>query len=142
MNLYLLSHTRKVEVDAVSSFIVGIYSSIDIVHKTIKEYQNIAGFKDYPNDFVVDKFKIKSTKELSKKQCVYLLQHEYTIGEYDYITKIGVFESFEKAEKIRAKLRKKPKYQNYPGGLYPPDGFCVDEYIINESGWREGFFSY
>ena len=53
MNVYLLSHTRKLDDDALDIKNIGVYSSMDVVNMTISKYKDIAGFKDYPNDFIM-----------------------------------------------------------------------------------------
>lgn len=87
MLVYLLSHSRQVECDAISSVIIGIYSSMSIVNMTIEKYKNIVGFKDYPNDFDVEDFEVISCKNegIVKDNSVYLLQHEYSVDEYEII---------------------------------------------------------
>lgn len=142
MILYLLSHSREVEKDVVSTAIIGIYSSANIVKQTISKYRSIAGFDMYPNGFMIDEYDVCTSQSVNSIKSVYLLQHEYTEDEYDYITTIGIYLNYKNAQDTVKKLSNEPKYQHYLGGLYPPNGFNIDEYIINASHWSEGFVTY
>lgn len=147
MKVYLLSHSREVEPGTISSIHIGIYSSMRIVDKTIKKYKDITGFKDYPNDFVVEECEIisKDNKEILPGQLVYFLQHEYSVEEndviYDYITNIDIFEDYNDAKKVMEELIKEAVYPKSPDGLYAPDGFNIDGCIVDKDEWTEGFVS-
>ena len=71
---------------------------------------------------------------------VYLLQHSYDI-EYEGVTFdetkiIGMYTTKEKAEEVVQ------RYKNIVGfNKYPIDCFCIDEYILDEDNWTEGFVS-
>lgn len=146
MNVYLLSHTRKLEDDAVEIKNIGVYSSMDIINIIISKYKDIAGFKDYPNDFIVKEYKVIGSDniEILQDDTMYFLQHEYSVDEsgviYDYITDIDMFTNYDDTKKEMEKLKKEPIYANKTDGLYAFDGgFCIDKYILDENNWTEGF---
>lgn len=56
--VYLLSHRIKVEKDSHSTVIIGIYTSLEIIQETIQRYKYIEGFKDYPDNFIVEEYEI------------------------------------------------------------------------------------
>lgn len=146
--VYLLNHARRIEPNVTDTKLIGIYSSMDVVKLTIKKYKNITGFKDYPDDFVVEEYEVISgyNKEIMPGQPVYFLQHEYSNDEdgviYDYITNIDMFADYDDAKKNLRKLIKEEAYPKSPDGLYPPYGFCLGKYILDENNWIEGFVVY
>ena len=61
--VYKLLHKRKIEKDIDGSWIcdtigIGIYSTREKAEETIERYKHITGFKDYPDDFVVEEVEI------------------------------------------------------------------------------------
>jgi len=63
---------------------------------------------------------------------VYLVQH--VRDEKDETAKvIGIYSDEQHATLAIDKLRKKPGFRASPNGFY------IDEYIINEDNWSEGF---
>lgn len=141
MTVYVLLHSREVEEDVFCSIGIGIYTSMEIVHETIARYKNVTGFKDYPDDFVVDQYEVVTREgdDVIANGFVYFLQHEYTIGDYDYPTSIGIYSNCEDVKATIRELKKDSCYSHYPGGIYPPDGFCIDKYELNKDHWIEGF---
>jgi len=145
MHVYLLSHVRKLEDDAIEPKIIGIYSSLDVVNITIEKYKKIVGFKDYPDDFVVKKYEVipQDGKELLTNDTVYFLQHEYSVDEggiiYDYFTNIDIYAAYDDAEEEMNELIKDEVYPKSLDGLYAPYGFTIGKCILDEDGWTEGF---
>lgn len=144
MNVYMLFHSRDIGEDARATKIIGIYSSSKKADSTIAKYKNIAGFRDYPDDFYIHKFEVLPGSKIRKikNNTLYYLRHEYAIDDkYDHITTIGVYYSYKAAQKEKRKLKKEPEYKNYPGGKYPPDGFAIWEYVLDKDDWTNGFVS-
>jgi len=143
MVVYLLEHSTVVEKGVKSSFIIGVYSSKEIAKQKISKYKKIDGFKDFPDNFYITSFRVVSSKnnpsELDKP--IFFLQHEYSIGDYDYITYIDMYFDYCKALDRIEHLKKKRKYKKCTNGLYSPDGFVVDKYFLNQDNWEEGFTS-
>lgn len=138
----MLVHSRDIEEDANETKIIGIYSTLGRANKTIEKYKSIEGFRDYPDDFYVKKFEVlpDDKKRKIKNNTLYYLRHEYSVDDkYDFVTAIGVYYSYKDAQKERRKLKKKPEYKNYLGGLYPPDGFAIWKYVLDEDYWKDGF---
>lgn len=148
MKVYLLTHSREVELCATSSVMIGIYSSLSVVDTTINKYKDIEGFKDYPDDFVVKEYEVtsKENNEILPGHPIYFLQHEYSVDEegiiYDYDTDIGIFANYDSAKKVMEELIRTKTYPKSPDGLYAPDGFCISECIVDEDNWTEGFVVY
>ena len=148
MKVYFLSHSREVELGVKSSIHIGIYSSINIADVTIEKYKEITGFKDYPNDFIVEEYEViaRNNKEIVSGQLVYFLQHEYSVEEdsviYDYSTNINIFENYDDAKKAMEELIKESVFPKSPDGIYAPDGFNIDKCIVDKDNWTEGFVSF
>lgn len=56
--VYMLKHSRPVEEGVTDDKLIGFYSSMDKVNIVIERYKLIAGYKDYPDDFVVEKIEV------------------------------------------------------------------------------------
>ena len=55
MIVYLLSHSRLVcEPDIFDTKDIGFYSTKEKAKQVIEEYKMLPGFRDYPNDFVIE----------------------------------------------------------------------------------------
>ena len=104
----------------------------------IEKYKNIAGFMDYPDDFVIREMDVKMSffRKKQKIKFVYFLQHEYSIGVADFVTEIGAFSSYFGALKAQIKAMCSDKFKKYP------KGFTIDKCEINEDNWTEGFVEY
>lgn len=138
MKVYELLHSRVVDQCEDGSKIydtkcVGYFSDLSIVNRTIKDYQKITGFKDYPNDFTVCEHVVSGENVSS----VFVLFHEYYVpkGDYDEVACLGLFVTKEEAETALNTYKRSLKYAGCP------DGFSIDEYRINELNWIEGFIS-
>ena len=108
----------------------------------INKYKDIVGFKDYPDDFITEDYEVKSLdeKEIFQNRSIYFLQHEYSDDGYDYVTNIGIFMNYNDAKKVMEELKKSPKYIEKTDGLYADEnGFNIDEYLLDEDHWTEGF---
>jgi hypothetical protein len=64
---------------------------------------------------------------------VYLLQHSYVLNEADETKIIGIYSSREKAEMIVEYYKVKPGFSEHK------DDFFIDEYIVDENNWEDGF---
>lgn len=64
---------------------------------------------------------------------VYVLQHLREDDLSEDVKFIGVFSSKEKAELAIKELSYQPGFRDYQSG------FSLEEYIIDEVEWREGF---
>lgn len=65
---------------------------------------------------------------------VYLLHHIRDEDTDDEDVKlIGVYSSYELAEKAQNRVKDKPGFVDFP------EGFSIDEYKINRDGWVDGF---
>ena len=56
--VFKLIHQRYVEDDATSTIMIGFYSTHKKAKEVIERYKKIVGFKDYPNDFIIEKMEI------------------------------------------------------------------------------------
>ena len=66
---------------------------------------------------------------------VFLLEHSYEIsdtGEQETKT-IGIYSSRDKAEQAINRLIKQPGFRDFP------EYFNIDEYIVDQDHWEEGF---
>ena len=65
---------------------------------------------------------------------VYLLLHSYeeeSGAENEKL--IGVYSSEERAKEALEQVRRQPGFRDHL------DGFEIDEYVLDRTGWREGF---
>ena len=65
---------------------------------------------------------------------VYVLHHvhEFENGDED-VKFIGVYSSQENAEQAKSRLSEKPGFNE------SADGFVIDNYVLDEDHWVEGF---
>lgn len=58
--VYLLQHSYLIddESDTYETKIIGIYSTEQKAMDVVESYKNKEGFKNYPQDFYIDKYKI------------------------------------------------------------------------------------
>lgn len=68
---------------------------------------------------------------------VFVLEHLYESADTSVqeAKLIGVYSSREKAEKAIEKLIKQPGFRDFP------DYFNIDEYVIDQNHWDEGFIT-
>ncbi|MWP62971.1 MULTISPECIES: hypothetical protein [unclassified Gilliamella] len=67
-------------------------------------------------------------------QKVYVLHHIRDEGTADEDKKkIGTYSSYKLAEEAKNRVKDKSGFIDYP------DGFYIDEYIINKNYWPDGF---
>lgn len=78
-------------------------------------------------------------------QRVYLLQHLHVLphGEDDVKT-IGIYSSWEAAMDAVGRLKTQSGFRDFPCVVNPdvderPDGFYLDEYLIDQNCWQEGY---
>lgn len=64
---------------------------------------------------------------------VYILQHSYELEDAEETKLIGVYTSKTHAESAIERLKTKPGFCN------KPEDFTIDEYILNQDSWEEGF---
>jgi hypothetical protein len=65
---------------------------------------------------------------------VFVVQHVHTREDgVEDVKFIGVYSSRENAETAIARL------VHLPGFAAAPDGFCIDEYRVDQDHWAEGY---
>ncbi len=66
---------------------------------------------------------------------VFVLQHTYgnEAKELENYKFIGVYSSYEEAEKAKSRLIKQPGFSNYP------NGFITNCHILDKDDWAESF---
>lgn len=142
-NVFLLQHKKEVEIEPktgeviYNTKLVGFLSTEELCKNTILFYQQKPGFKDYPQDFVMEKVEadVDDFNHIPGEfdQYVYYLTHEYYDGEYDNITNIGYYSTHQMAEEAEHRYRLKAEYSEYP------NGFCISKYKIDQTHWCFGF---
>lgn len=138
--VFKLIHNRKVEEpDVYNTFLIGFYSTRENAEKTIEKFKLIDGFKDFPNDFSIEKERVDEgiveEGALDELASVFFLSHTYEEGEYDFDSYLGIFSSLEKAQRELNYLKNIPEYKEHP------DDFHIDEYKIDEDNWGFGFLT-
>lgn len=116
MILYLLVHEKQYDDGSTDGKCIGFYSSMEDAKLRIATYKTIAGFMDYPDDFVIREMNVKMSIFRKQKmiKSVYFLQHEYSIGVADFVTEIGAFSSYFGALKAKRKAMRSEKFKKYP----------------------------
>ena len=131
---YRLLHKHKIEYDGndwiCDSKLLGYFSSILYAKNAIKKYNSIIGFKDYPNDFVIQKEKIFydgfGLLKDDTIQCIYELTHSFEDEEgYDIVTYFSVYSSLEIARRDEEKLLLEVPFSSHP------EGFLIVDHQLN-----------
>ena len=144
--VYKLVHKRFIEFSADTNEkvyctkLLGFFSSKQKCRDIINCYLQKPGFKDFQNDFQ-EEIVHADTDDFNGsigefRGSVFYLAHEYFDGEYDNVSDLGYYSTYENAEKILSEYRENPEFINYP------DGFSIDEYEIDKPEWTEGFFTF
>lgn len=144
--IYKLTHRKLVETGVETSEkiydtkLLGFFSSRKKCKEIIPLYLEQPGFKDYPDDFCIEKIEadVDEYNEIPGEfgDYVFFVSHEWYDGEYDYISNLGYYSTLGKAEEAKEMYKRAPELIDYP------DGFCIDAYKINKREWKEGFFSW
>ena len=144
--VYEFEHVRTVAIDKDTGDVIhntkllGFFSTKEKCKELIPFYLEQPGFKDFPNDFSIKKIEadINDFNETGGEfgTTVFQLTHEWYDGEYDYVSHLGVYSTKKLAKKSLASYKLEPEFLGHP------DGFCIDECLIDECEWKEGFFTY
>lgn len=68
-----------------------------------------------------------------RKDCLYIVYHEYEINGHDEARMIGIFPSVKKANEVIKEHKKLPGFKAYP------DDFIIDKCEMEEEEWESGF---
>ena len=60
MNVWVLQHSRLLDAgeDVYETKLLGIYSSQEKAETAIERYRRLEGFRDYPDDFYIDRYEV------------------------------------------------------------------------------------
>lgn len=142
-SVFLLLHKHVLEYDLETgeaicdTKLLGGFSSKEKCEDVIPYYLKQPGFKDWPDEFEIEEV-YADMDEFSDvvgefTDTVFYLSHEWYDGEYDYITQLGFYSSFQKAKNAESAFKKDSCFAEHP------DGFEIGEIIIDKTGWTEGF---
>ena len=143
--VYFLSHYHIVEYDQNNEEVgdtkhLGFFSSKELCLDAIEFYKTLEGFRDYPDGFVIDRKRVdvNDFNNVSSHYTdkVYQLTHEWYDGEYDYISELGCYSTYEKAKIAQSLYENEEEFEEHK------EGFCIDECRINQRDWIEGFFTW
>lgn len=144
--VYKLTHKRVVEIEKetgekiYNTKLLGFFSSRQRCNEAISFYQNILGFKDYPEDFLVEEIEadVDDYNDVPGEfdEFVYYLSHEWYDGEFDYVSSLGYYSILDKAEEAKAKYACEEVFIGYPSG------FCIAKCEIGKMNWTEGFVNW
>ena len=85
-----------------------------------------------------------SCQTLGAMKTAFVLQHLHVLpsGEEDF-KMIGLYKTMADAEAAITRLRLKPGFSTFPRLVKPddlsPNGFYIDEYVVGQDHWSEGF---
>lgn len=120
--------------------LLGFFSSKQKCQEAISYYITQEGFEKYPDNFVIDKIEadIDDYHDIPGdfEGKVYFLSHEWYNGEYDYVTYVGYCSTRQKAEDSKMLVQLEEEFSEHQ------NGFWIDEYIIDQMEWKEGFCSW
>jgi len=141
--VFELGHKRVVEMDRETgekihnTKLLGFFSSEEECRNVIPLYLQQPGFKNYPEDFVIKKVEadIDDFNDVigDFKSLLFYSSHEYYDGEFDYITDLGYYSTYQKAKKSQLKYKREPEFSEHP------DGFYIASFKIGRRGWTAGF---
>lgn len=135
--VYYLYHRHKICFDSKWGWIydtkeIGYFTSIKKMDKVLKSYKKIIGFRDYPNDFVVEKISIFSCSK--NTSFLYDLTHFYEdIDGDDIVTYLGCYSSLKEARNRREMLKYTSRFLSHP------EAFLIRHIKLNQCSWCEGF---
>ncbi|MBV1776502.1 hypothetical protein KSF73_12360 [Burkholderiaceae bacterium DAT-1] len=74
----------------------------------------------------------------------YLLQHLHVLPHCDDVKVIGIYSSKEAARVAVERLRNQSGFRDFPRIVNAdtdeqPDGFYIDEYVVDQDHWQEGY---
>ena len=141
--VYKLEHCILLEYDVDGTEVrdtktLGFFTSKSVCLDAKEFYLTLDGFKDFPDGFTIKRIRVdvndyNNVSNHHDNQKVYQLSHEWYDGEYDYITELGCYSSYEKA------LLSKTLYENDDIFKNHKEGFSIDECTLNRKGWIFGF---
>lgn len=142
--VYMLQHDRFVEIDEETgeplcdTKLLGFFSTEEKCREAISYYNQQPGFKDHPEGFKVEEIEadVDDYNDIPGmfKGCVYFLSHEWFDGEFDYVSYLGYYSTQQNAQAAQK------KYCMDDNDYFEhQDGFVVDEYMIDQLNWMEGF---
>lgn len=137
--VYRLIHRKKVYFNPDFGWVcddkgIGCFSTFSRADRAGKEYRKIIGFRDFPDNFMIEKIPVFGTK----KNCsaVYELTHFFDDGYgNDIVPYSGFFSSRKKARCMISLLKKDPFFSSRP------EDFLIVHIKLNQCSWREGFIS-
>ena len=140
-NVYELCHRRMLEdlgeEKVHETKLLGFFSSEEKCQDAMSYYIEQPGFQQHPDAFEI--FEIEADVDENNNipgefgNKVFYLSHEWYDGEYDYVTDVGYYSTQEKAEAALRSIQVDEEFIEHQ------DGFVIDEYIIDEMQWKEGF---
>lgn len=145
--IFLLVHSYKVGTDENCDDIVetkrlGLYSCKKAAIHAQERFKVLAGFRDHPNDFFVQKRRIelddKNTRLLPGVP-IFHLRNEWTQTDYDIVTDLGFFIDIASAEEtINQLISQKKRRKDF---LNIRDNYVIGEFIldVDNSFWTDGF---
>ena len=143
--------------------ILGIYSTREKAEKAVLYYKTLSGFKNYPNNFIIEGYKLNKNKyeggisypeditELkgymddkensvtAGKFPVFILQHYFENinkkgEEYSETRILGIYSSWKKGMLAKQYYKEIPGFKNLPDDCYYLEGYKSDD-----CWWLEGF---
>ena len=119
---------------------LGFFTSNEKIDEAIAHYITQPGFQKHPDDFeiCIVEADVDDYNDIpgNFEGKVYYLSHEWYDGEYDYRMDIGYYSTQEKAEAALRLYMEDEELREHP------DGFCIDDYALDEMYWTEGFCSW
>ena len=112
------------------SFFIGVFSSFENAEQIAEEMlKNVAGFKDYPcKHEITAKNVIGGTKESEK------INKIWGWDEDEFSNPVRIIESDLFIDHSEAEV-----HLHILQEKYMRQEWCIDQYIINEVHWRDGF---
>ena len=119
--------------------IIGFFDSLATCRNVEDNYKDLPGFSLPSCKFAIIPYSLLITKNDIVDRVFFVQEWIYDeqTGE-EIITEIGLFSTLEEAEKEKEKYISLKKC-NSTGQMSYNDSIYIDEYIINERHWTEGF---
>ena len=139
--IYLLTHRRCVEFNErdgaiYDTKVLGIYSNYKSAKEAIAFFGEKVGFRDFKNDFCIQKRKLFGNDTKEPKTSVFLIEFERLLYDNLYTKQfIGICADEQTVQEIIAISQQKMKYND------ATDDYDIIEYVLDEHStyWSEGF---
>jgi hypothetical protein len=90
VDIYRLTHCQLIQNDRNEEKKLGYFTNLSSINKGIEFYRTLPGFKDFPDEFYIEKFKVEGRiKENIIYEAIYYIHDDEFSVEFDKV--VGLF---------------------------------------------------